>query len=99
MSHKTESSKYIFDYPIHDQHTQIIHVSCFDEDVDVDDPLGSFSVPVKEVIDTEEDFIDRWFPLTGEGAKKGSKVRLIIHWLELKTMSKSTVTRFEPFFQ
>ena len=50
FSHKTESSKYIFDYPIHDQHTQIIHVSCFDEDVDVDDPLGSFQGKVTDLL-------------------------------------------------
>ena len=59
--------------------------------------LTSISVPVKEIIDANEDYIDRWFPLVGEGAKqKGvSKVRLIVHWLELRTVSQSTVSKIE----
>ena len=118
---KFDSDRYVFDYPIHDEHTQIIHVNVFDEDdTSVDDTLGCFqgkfspmkqvwlynriwmaltfvSVPVKEIIDTDEDYIDRWFPLVGEGARqKGlSKVRLIVHWLELRTVSQSTVSKIE----
>ena len=33
----------MFDFPIHDEHTQIIHVECFDDDdTSTDDVLGSF---------------------------------------------------------
>ena len=40
---KFDSDRYVFDFPIHDEHTQIIHVECFDDDdTSTDDVLGSF---------------------------------------------------------